>query len=116
MKILIVDDDEDFRQSLQEALETSNHNVLAVDSADEAVLAYRQSDDIDLVITDYNMPKKNGLTVISEIRKIQPKARVWLVSSAMNDEMKKAAIRAGVEQALWKADIRKQLQQWNIIT
>ena len=61
------------------------------------------------------MPKKNGLAVIQEIRKIQPKARLWLVSSAMDDDMKKVAIQAGVEQALWKADIRKQLRQWNII-
>jgi CheY-like chemotaxis protein len=115
MKILIVDDDADYRKSLQEVLETSNHNVLAVDSADAAILAYQQNDGINLVITDYNMPKKNGLVVIRAIRAIQPKARLWLVSSGVDDEMKKAAIELGAEQSIWKADIRKQLQQWNII-
>ena len=115
MKILIADDDAEYRKSLQEVLETSNHAVLAVDDGDAAIHAYQSNDGIDLVITDYNMPKKNGLAVIREIRVIQPRARVWLISNAMTNDIKKVAIEAGVEQAMWKTDIRGELRQWNII-
>ena len=50
MKILIVDDDEDYRQSLQEVLEMANHKVISVASGDAAILVYRQNDDINLLL------------------------------------------------------------------
>ncbi len=113
MKILIADDDADYRQSLQEVLEGGGHTVITADDGEAAVLAY--SKNVALVITDYNMSKKNGLVVIQEIRKIEPKARIWLVSNAMDDETEDLAIKLGVEQAIWKADIRRELREWNIV-
>jgi CheY-like chemotaxis protein len=115
MKILIADDDAKYRQSLQEVLEGGGNTVIIADDGEAAVTAYSENKSVDLVITDYNMPKKNGLAVIQEIREIQPKARIWLVSNAMGDEIKSAAIEAGAEQSMWKADVRNELRQWNII-
>jgi two-component system chemotaxis response regulator CheY len=115
MKILLADDDADYRQSLKEIPEDGGHVVTTAADGELAINTYRENTGVDFVVTDFNMPNKNGLAVIQEIRNIQPKARIWLVSNAMDDEIKGAALEAGAEQAIWKIEITTELRKWGII-
>ena len=115
MKILIVDDDTEYRQALQDLLEGSGNVVITASDGELAMLAYKKEDGIDLVITDCNMPRKNGLAVIREIRKIQPRARLWLVSNMMDDETKDLAIDLGAEKSISKSDLSVELRRLRII-
>ena len=79
MKILIADYDADYRQSVRDILIGGGHVVIEAEDGQEAVRAYKDISGIDLVITDNNMPNRGGLSVIREIKMIQPAARIWLV-------------------------------------
>ena len=63
-RILIVDDDSMTRELLRDLLEDQGHQVLDIADGVEALCIYHQNP-IDLVITDIQMPRKNGLELIS---------------------------------------------------
>lgn len=70
-RILVVDDNEEFRASIKDLLETNGYDVvLAVDGEDGIRLFEQQG--CDLVVCDVFMPKKDGLEAITEILKISP--------------------------------------------
>lgn len=67
-KILIVDDSSSMRQMVSFTLKNSGYEVIeAVDGTD--ALSKVKSNTVNMVITDLNMPKMDGITLIKELRK-----------------------------------------------
>ncbi|NOY37439.1 MAG: response regulator [Chlorobi bacterium] len=78
-RILIIEDDPDFREMLREMLERSGYKVsIAVDGSDGVRRA--EMDMFDLVITDIIMPEKEGLETILELRKRIPGCKIFAIS------------------------------------
>jgi len=74
-RILVIDDNEEFRASVKDLLETSGYDVaLAVDGED-GIQQFEQQG-CDLVVCDVFMPRKDGLETITEILKISPATTV----------------------------------------
>lgn len=68
-KILAVDDSASMRQMVSFTLKGDGHDVVeAVDGVD--ALAKAKGTTFDLVISDVNMPNMDGITLISELRKL----------------------------------------------
>ena len=61
MTILIVDDDALISMSTVDMLEDLGHEVLEAHSGKRALEILREVDRVDLMITDYSMPKMNGM-------------------------------------------------------
>jgi two-component system cell cycle sensor histidine kinase/response regulator CckA len=81
MRILIADDDDTLRELLETLLTRSGHEVVATRDGAEALRAYRLADvPFDFLITDYQMPRKNGVVLIMDIRRINPNQKVIMVS------------------------------------
>ena len=78
-KTLILDDDDDFRESLAEWLVAHGHTVVQ-DSNGARVLEHLHDHEIDLVITDVVMPRKDGIETLQEIRRNSPGTRVIVIS------------------------------------
>ena len=68
-RILVVDDEQSMREFLEIFLRREGYEVVTVGDVDTAV-AHLESDDIDLVITDMQMPDKTGLDLLLAARKI----------------------------------------------
>jgi len=66
--ILIVDDSESIREIMNYTLEGADYNVLIGNDGEDAQ-KYLDGTQINLVITDLNMPNKNGIELIKDIRK-----------------------------------------------
>ena len=67
-KILIVDDSETLRIQLREALEAAGHEVVeGLDGIDGLRVAGDHAD-IRLVITDFNMPRMDGVSMVGKMR------------------------------------------------
>jgi len=66
-KLLVIDDDEQFRAFMSEALHKRAYEVLTASDGDEG-LERIINDSPDLVITDIVMPGKEGVEVIMELR------------------------------------------------
>jgi two-component system chemotaxis response regulator CheY len=94
--ILIVDDSSTVRAMVRAALEADRHRVL--EAADgRAGLAMLEGAPTDLVITDVNMPKIDGLTLVREARQ-RPEHRftpILVLTTEAGDEMKQRGREAG---------------------
>jgi len=77
--ILLVDDDQFIRVHLGKVLESAGYVVTYATDGEAGLRAFDEGQ-FDLVITDLEMPKSNGLRLIREIRDIEPDIAVIAVS------------------------------------
>ena len=94
LKILIVDDDLDNARSLGELFEFEGHSAHVVSSGAEAIHRYL-SEDFDIGFVDVIMPGMNGIESFMQIRKLKPKAQVFMMSGYSIEELLKQAITHG---------------------
>ena len=92
-KILVAEDEYDILASYKEALELANHLVTTAQDGEECFKIYlkefkkanakkdpTQASPFDVVVLDYNMPKKNGLEAAKEILALDPHQRIIFAS------------------------------------
>ncbi len=84
-KILVVDDEPDLEplmlQRLRRALRSGEYQFVFAHNGLEALQKLRADNDIDMVISDINMPKMDGLTLLSQIPEVNPHIRAVIVSA-----------------------------------
>ena len=66
--ILVVDDDAGIRENIADLLSTENYEVVSAANADEAMRVL-ESQRIDLLLTDFQMPGRNGVELIEAARR-----------------------------------------------
>ena len=110
-KLLIVDDSTMLRDMLNYALNEGGYTDVteAVDGVDG--LAKAQAATFDLIITDVNMPNMDGLTLISELRKLPTYASrpILVLTTERSDEMKAKGKAAGATGWIVKPFVPEQL-------
>jgi len=78
-RILIVDDNSDGLSARRSVLEELGHKVVTCGSPHDALeLCLKQR--FDVVVTDYKMPKMNGIEFIARLKKQYPQLPVILIS------------------------------------
>ena len=60
--------------------EAHGHTVVEARDGVEALGLYRRDNDFDWVLTDYQMPRKNGVVLLMNIREFNPAQRMLLMS------------------------------------
>ncbi|MGJ7918099.1 response regulator [Massilia sp. LXY-6] len=101
--ILAVDDSSSLRQMVAFSLKAAGYQVVeAVDGQDGLDKAKQQT--VDLVLTDQNMPKMDGLTLIKSLRSLPTYAKVpiLMLTTESSDEMKSKGRAAGANGWLVK--------------
>ncbi|MFC1590122.1 response regulator transcription factor [Candidatus Omnitrophota bacterium] len=83
MKLLIAEDEPDIRLGLKLQLEARGYEVVEAADGEQAVKMVAKHDP-DVVILDLMMPKKDGYTVMKDLRE-QPKWRPIILVSALNE-------------------------------
>jgi len=103
--ILVVDDARFFRDLLLDLLKEFNANLLTADTAEDAwVLLHRHA--VALLIVDINLPDKNGLDLIRDIRADTTlnQIRILCISGVYRkDDDAMAAVRAGADDFISKS-------------
>jgi DNA-binding NtrC family response regulator len=79
IKVLLVDDEEEYTEALAQRLEARNLSVITASNGDEAIARLRE-ENIDVVILDMVMPGRSGVEVLKEIKQIQPLVEVILLT------------------------------------
>lgn len=79
MKILMVDDEQEFASTLAERLQLRGYSPTVVFDGESAIARVRE-DVFDLVLLDVMLPGVHGLTVLRRIREIAPDVPVVLVT------------------------------------
>jgi DNA-binding NtrC family response regulator len=102
-RLLIAEDDTDLRDLLQDDLEDAGYEtVVAIDG--RAALAHieRETELIDLLITDVNMPGLTGNELLAAMRAKRPEAPVIVITAFGSVEHAVAMVKAGAFQYLTK--------------
>lgn len=110
-KLLIVDDSTMLRDMLNYALNEGGYTDVteAVDGVDG--LEKAKAATFDLIITDVNMPNMDGLTLISELRKLPTYVSrpILVLTTERSDEMKAKGKAAGATGWIVKPFVPEQL-------
>lgn len=80
MRVLVVDDDALILMSTAAMIEDLGHEVVEASSGSAALELLRTGNKIDLLITDFSMPKMNGAELASAAREMFPDLRVLLAT------------------------------------
>jgi two-component system response regulator FlrC len=100
-KIMIVEDDNELREALCDTLELAGFAYIEAPDAEEA-LALLANHQVDMVITDVNMPGMDGHQLLDEIRKLHPGLPVMLITAFGQVSKAVDAIKAGAVDYLMK--------------
>ncbi len=103
MRILIAEDEPDLRSQYKEFLEQNSHEPITTKDGEECLIAYKTEykkwssnknnelekiSPFEVVVLDYQMPKKNGLEVAKEILDLVPKQRIVFASAYIENTLK----------------------------
>ena len=120
VKVLIADDDSDFRELLRRHLTSAGLQVVQAADGESAVSSFEDDDEIALAILDIRMPGMGGLRALAEIR-AKRGAGVGLVVLSGSDDRQDVmrAAKAGADDYLRKpvnapvllASVRSQLER-----
>jgi DNA-binding NtrC family response regulator len=92
-RILVVDDEQLIRWSLNERLTQEGHDVLEAGTGKEGLA--RCGPDIDLVLLDYKLPDSDGLRVLKQIKASEPDIPVILLTGFSSVETAVEAMKQG---------------------
>jgi DNA-binding response OmpR family regulator len=101
--ILVVEDDQEMLSSLKDSIEISSDKV-AVVTANDGVAAIQklESDPVNLVVTDYRMPRMDGLSLMGEINRRYPDIPVIFVTGHGSPETEYMARSTGAADYIVK--------------
>lgn len=108
-KILIVDDSAFTRHLLGMIVKMGGHEV--VGSAEDGTQAIQLYSSLrpDLVTLDWLMPNKSGEAVLKKILKMDPRAKVIMITGWANKSIEGRVLEAGARAFLEKSDVQKNL-------
>jgi DNA-binding response OmpR family regulator len=107
LNVLYIEDDISFLKETTEVLEDLFHLVHAVNNGEDGLEHYHSFFKTtltyyDMVITDINMPKMDGITLIKKIYEINPNQIIIVVSAHNEPHYLLELINMGIEQFLLK--------------
>jgi len=110
IKVLVADDHEIVRQGLKTII--SEHSDLSIAGEAEngnQVLKILKKTKVDVVLLDFDMPEKNGLDTLVELKALYPKLPVMILSIFPEDHYGTRFLKAGASGYLQKSSATDQL-------
>jgi len=100
-KILVVDDAAFMRMRCSKLLTDNGYDVVEAENGLDAIAKYKATKP-DAVLLDITMPEMDGLTALKEIRKVDPEAKVAMVTAMGQQSMIMDAIKSGAKDFVVK--------------
>jgi len=103
LAVLVVDDEPLIRWSLRDALRRRGHQVTEAGNAAEALRAVESGHGrFDVVILDYRLPDRQDLTLLSDVRRLAPRAMVCMMTAYGDESMRAEAFALGARAVVEK--------------
>ncbi len=120
--ILVVDDEPNYLIILAELLRDEHFEVFTAENGKKALEIVRTSD-LDLVLTDMQMPVMSGMELLKEVKALNPDLPVIMITAHGQVEKAVAAMRTGAFNYLTKpfkndeliANITKAVEHYSIL-
>ena len=101
MDILVVDDNQDFAETLADVLELNGYNVTISYNGEDAITKFTEKD-YDLTFMDVKLPGMNGVESFLKIKEIKPKAKVIMMTGYSVEQLLNQAFENGALEILHK--------------
>ncbi len=102
VRVMIADDSDAIRMVLRDILEIGKHEFVGeATNGSEAIERFIETKP-EILLLDMAMPKKDGLTALREIIKINPKAKIIMITATDNQNTIRDCISAGARAYLLK--------------
>ncbi|MGL1893144.1 MAG: response regulator [Spirochaetaceae bacterium] len=100
-RILFIDDDKIILRAFDSMLSNLNYNVT---TCNDSVVGLKMAleEDFALIIVDYNMPKLNGIELITKLKVVKKDANVYILTGFLDDGIIKKASNAKVSGIMEK--------------
>jgi signal transduction histidine kinase/DNA-binding response OmpR family regulator len=121
-KTLIIDDNASVRDMLRNRFEAWNMIISEAGSGKEALEILSTQPDLDLIITDLQMPEMDGITLTHSIKKSYPNTPVMLLNRAGDEEYKKhpglfsSVINKPIRRHILKEQVMSLIRQNDKVT
>lgn len=110
MKILVVDDHAVVRHGVKQILGEHFHHAVIGEAQDaEHMFGEIEKSSWDMVVLDVGMPGKGGLEALKDLKRLQPKLPVLVLSAYPEDQLALRLIRAGAAGYLSKDSAPSEL-------
>jgi DNA-binding NtrC family response regulator len=90
IRVLLVDDEKEFLESLSERFELRGFEVYKAQSGPEAIRVV-ENNKIHAAVVDLKMPDMDGLVTITKLKEIQPKIKTILLTGFGSEKVKQAS-------------------------
>lgn len=101
--IVVVDDEEIVTRSIKSYFMLEMPHRIETFTSSAKALSFVESNDIDLVISDYLMPEMNGIDLLRRVRQVRPEAvRILLTAYSDKDSAIQAINQVGLYQYIEK--------------
>ncbi|MCG7554856.1 EAL domain-containing response regulator [Pseudoalteromonas sp. Of11M-6] len=118
MNILLVDDDVVDRKMIRRSLVKGGieHHLTEVSTVEEGIFALEELC-FDLLLLDYNMPSKNGVDLLIELKRINhiKDLTIVMISNSHSEELVLKCLDLGVQDFLLKEEVTASLLSRSII-
>lgn len=102
--ILIVDDEQEFRQTLSMIVEGAGYKTMTAANSEEALRIIDGEDEVNLMLTDLRMPGMSGIELIREARIRNPKLEIIVITAYGTIESAVEAVKVGAGSYFVKSE------------
>lgn len=105
-KVLLIEDDEDAAELIQLLLANQGHDVIIAQTGNKAISTMREIV-FDVILMDLTLPDYHGYDLAEDTRRLQPSARVFIVSGYQpeKEKMESLGIKGALLKPVAKADL-----------
>ena len=100
-KILVIDDEQGIRDLLDTILSRKGYDVVLAESGRKGLELFRRERP-DVIVLDLKMPGMDGLTVLQQVRSLNPKQPVIILTGAGTPETEQQVRALGVTEFVEK--------------
>ena len=109
-KILLIDDHEMMLDGIDRLLsETGEFEVVGKCTSVGAALEALKKTEANLMVTDYNLPDDDGLSLVRKVKKIYPKIKIIVLSMHDESHLVKEILKEGINGYILKKDSQSEL-------
>src|SRR5882724_1298607 len=110
LRILVADDHDIIRRGLKQLLAAhSGWEVCAEAKTGREAVSLVEQLKPDVVVMDISMPELNGLEAARQIRKLQPKTEIVILTLHFSDQLVREIVETGVRGYIMKSDADRDL-------
>ena len=101
LRVLVVEDEALLRWAITESLAAQGHTIAVADDGASALRLVEHLP-LDVILLDYRLPDSNGLSLLSQLRRLSPRSPVVMMTACNSPQLTEGATAMGAYRVMDK--------------